>query len=353
MPRDTELDRLGNDQQRAFDRQQSAYQAQQQAWDRRSAARAAMNQAYERKQHAYEVQNAAWDELQRTRDRNGPRIEQLNREQESAYESMGRAFDAASAAYDRKDGSARSYADEGKRYKAISQDCVAERRRLVDEIRGVKASHEATKPDFIRAKSEYDSARQAFDRAKSDHERAQAQFKSAKADAEKAKKTFQDRLSKVKAEGKKRKDDKRELAIQAGVPSQYLDDVWVSRDTNGNVNIYFGGAGSPNGPGHGHYVLDASGNVIYQRDPYDPHGSHNFKDHKEPKWEYGGKIDGEPAKVREDGQRVEALWGGHPMPDNDKPGFKHGHIVTNDGVNADYVRLPGEKKPIVDEPRRD
>ena len=61
------------------------------------------------------------------------------------------------------------------------------------------------------------------------------------------------------------------------MPHQYHDNVWVSLDSNGNTNIYFGGVGKPNGPGHGHYVMDRSGEVTYKRDPFDPHGAQNFE----------------------------------------------------------------------------
>jgi hypothetical protein len=60
----------------------------------------------------------------------------------------------------------------------------------------------------------------------------------------------------VKAEGQKRREDKKSIAVKAGVPQQYHDNLWVSTDSNGNTNIYFGGIGKPNGPGHGHYVMD-------------------------------------------------------------------------------------------------
>jgi hypothetical protein len=56
---------------------------------------------------------------------------------------------------------------------------------------------------------------------------------------------------------------------------------------------------------------------------------------------YKGEVDGKPAEVKEDGQRVEAIYNLNNDP--------HDHIVTNDGVNADYVRENGEV--IVDEPR--
>ncbi len=64
-------------------------------------------------------------------------------------------------------------------------------------------------------------------------------------------------------------------------------------------------------------------------------------------WEYGGDVDGEPAKTTESGDRSEALYGGSGKPDG--PG--HGHIATNDGVNASYVREPGEDPIVDDNPR--
>jgi hypothetical protein len=41
--------------------------------------------------------------------------------------------------------------------------------------------------------------------------------------------------------------------------------------------IYFGGSGKPDGPGHGHYVIYPDGRITYNRQPYEEHGSHNFK----------------------------------------------------------------------------
>jgi hypothetical protein len=52
-------------------------------------------------------------------------------------------------------------------------------------------------------------------------------------------------------------------------------------EPDGTVNIYFGGFGSPDGPGHGHYVMDPSGTVTYARDPSDEHGAQNFADYEE------------------------------------------------------------------------
>lgn len=61
---------------------------------------------------------------------------------------------------------------------------------------------------------------------------------------------------------------------------------------------------------------------------------------------YRSTIDGEPADVAEhDSGRVEAYWGGEGRPDGDN----HGHIITNDGTNAAYVRYPHET-PVFDDP---
>lgn len=281
MASDAELDRLKAAQDVAFQRKQDAYQSQQNAWERRSAARDDLNRAHERKQRAYEAQDSTWQEYQRIRSSNGPRIDQLNSQQETAFQNMKRAFENASAAHERRDGAgAKSYATQGHQYKAEAQGYVTERRRLVQEIRDARARHDATKPAFQNAKAEFSQAKRKHDNAKAEHERAQQDFKRAKSDFDRAVKAFQARLAVVRSQSKRRKDDKRALAEKAGVPAQYRDDVWVSTDKDSNTNIYFGGIGKPNGPGHGHYVLTRDGKVTYRRDPYDPHGKQNFERNK-------------------------------------------------------------------------
>ena len=278
MAKDAELDRLKAAQDRAFQRKQDAYQAQQRAWEKRSSARDTMNRAHEAKQRAYQEQDRTWQYYQNVRNSNGSRIDSLNAQQESAFQNMKRSYEAASSAYDRRDGaSASSYAAEGRRYREEAQRYVVERRRLVEEIRSARAQHEASKPAFKRAKDDFSAAKRTFDSAKAEHERTQDEFKRGKADFDQAVKAFKSRLEKVRAEGKKRREDKKSIAAKAGVPHQYHNNVWVSTDLNGNTNVYFGGLGKPNGPGHGHYVMDHSGKVTYKRDPFDPHGAQNFE----------------------------------------------------------------------------
>lgn len=103
MAKDAELDRLKAAQDLAFQRKQDAYKAQQSAWERRSNAREAVNRAHETKQRAYAEQEASWQEVARIRSFNGPRIDSLNSQQESAFQNMKQAFDSASSAHDRRD----------------------------------------------------------------------------------------------------------------------------------------------------------------------------------------------------------------------------------------------------------
>lgn len=249
------------------------------AWKRRSAAREALERAYQEKQSAYGVQDAAWHDYQSVRSSNGPRIDSLNSQQENAFQRMKDAFNSASNAYEARDGaSARMYADEGHRYKAESQGYVAERRQLVQQIRDARERHNATRPAFQRAKDNFDQAKRRHDQAKEDHQRKQAEFKRAKADFDQTAAAFRSRLEEVQAESKRRKDDRRSIAERAGVPYEYLDNVWISEKPDGTINIYFGGVDRPDGIGHGHYVMDPGGSVTYRRDPFDPHGAHNFTD---------------------------------------------------------------------------
>jgi hypothetical protein len=281
MAKDAELDRLKAAQDLAFNRKQTAHDAQDTAWKRRKAAGDKMHTAFGEKDQAYKAQQNAWEDLQRLRDSKGPRIGQLNDLQERAFQNMKSSYDSASSAYDRRDGlGAKSYADQGRAYKAESQGYVEERRRLVAELRSAGDHQKSYAPAFQTAKGRFDTAKREFDAAKAAHERTQTEFKAAKAAFDSASRTFRARLDKVKSENTNRKNDRREIARRAGVPAQYLDSVWVSSNGKGGHNIYFGGVGEPSGPGHAHYVIDSFGNVTYKRDPFDPHGAQNFTENQ-------------------------------------------------------------------------
>lgn len=224
--RDAELDRLWSARESARQRQQAAWEAQQ---------------------AAYADQQAAWETYMDIRRTNGPRIDSLNAQQERA--------------------------DQGHAYKAESQTFAAERRQLVSEIRTARERFYAVKPAFKAAKDEFARAQQTFHSARAEHERAQDEFKRAKAEFDLCTKAFKARLDELKSASRKQCE---EIAAKAGVPLQYQDDVWISTDSYGNTNIYFGGIGKPDGPGHGHYTMNQNGTVTYRRDPHGAHGAQNF-----------------------------------------------------------------------------
>lgn len=276
--RDAELDRLKVVCESARQRQQAAWEAQQAAWERRSLARAVMNRAWEAKQAAYADQQAAWEAYMFIKLTNGPRIEILDNQQEKAYQEMKSAFESASLAYDMRDGGgARMYANQGHACKARSQTLAAERRQLVSEIRAARERFESAKPAFQAAKGEFARAQQTFHSARAEHELAEAEFKRAKTNLEECTKAFRSRLDELKSASRKKR---KELAAKAGVPLRHQDDVWISTEPNGNVNIYFGGVDKPDGPGHGHYVMSQNGTVTYRRDPFAPHGAQNFTENR-------------------------------------------------------------------------
>lgn len=277
MAKDAELDRLKATQDLAFSRKQTAYDAQDAAWKTRKAAGDKMHAAFEEKQRAYDAQQKSWEGLQRLRDSYGPRIERLNASQETAFKNMSASFDNASAAHDRRDGAAaKSYSEQGQAYKAESKAYVEERRGLVAELRSATDRHNTYTPVFQAAKERFNAAKSAYDSTKTTHERAQTEFKAAKAVFDSASKAFKARLDAVKAQNAKKANDKRSIAERAGVPYAYRDNVYTNKDSDGTIQIYFGGVGEPNGPGHGHYTMDSSGKVTYKREPFDPHGEQNF-----------------------------------------------------------------------------
>lgn len=280
MAKDAELDCLKVAQDNALANKQRAYDAQDATRQRIKQVRGVLNRAHEAKQSAYSLMSAAWQDWQRVRSSSGPVIKSLNDQYGYAFQNMKSAFDSASAARDRHDGVlASSYESQGHAYEAESQGYVAERRRLIDVVRLARARHEDSKPAFQRAKDDFSSAKRAFDSAKVDDERAQIVFKRAKADFVQSAIAFNAQLKKFRAGNNQCESNKRAIAEKAGVPYQYRDNIWVPKeDSAGSVNIYFGGAGRPDGPGHGHYTLDRSGNVTYKREPYASHGAHNFID---------------------------------------------------------------------------
>lgn len=327
MARDSELDRLIAAKDAAKRRHDEAFEQQQRAYAVRKDAGDAQSRAYERQDAAYKTQQRAWERLQSIRTMNGPRIDTLNDLQQRAYQNMCAAYDQASAAHNRRDGAAAaSYAADGRVYKAESQGYVLERRRLIAEIKAASEALHACKPTFQEAKAAFQVAKAHFQAAKAEHEKAVANFKQAKAEFLAAREAFQNRLDQVRRSRELQKESDRRIAERAGVPMIYLDNMVVSHAPDGGLNFYFGGVGSPDGPGHGHYSVDRLGTVTYRREPFEPHGSQNFTD--------------DPRFPRLDGGFAEACWY------EGQPGLKESGIDNRTGRQTINIYYGGQGGPL-------
>lgn len=311
--RDVELDRLKSEQDRAFARQQEAFQNKkrlddekkrlyeiaQNAWQRRSSAREEMNREYERMQSERSRNDAVWDEYKRIRDSNNGRIDALTQQADDLYQRMVSCFERASDAYNYGDkSSAPGYAAEGRQYQALLKSANAEKSRLCNEVKSAKAHAESfsgktdstpfhnAKAQFETAKREHEIAESACKQAKQRAETAKMEFECAKQNHKTAKDAFQQRLNQVKSERKRRQDSDKDLMNRANIPYYYRDKCKVKREPDGTVNFYFGGIGDSDGYGHAHVSMDGSGNITYNRDVFDAHGAKNFSDYQERQKEY-------------------------------------------------------------------
>jgi hypothetical protein len=144
-----------------------------------------------------------------------------------------------------------------------------------------------------RARTRYCQAREHLETAVADHERLmqralslrahcaqqRQKFSQAEAAQKKATNAFRARLDEYLAKVQERHDYWRSFAQLAGVPTEYHHRLWVTIEES-SVNIYFGGLDRPQGEGHGHYVIDELGRLIYSREPFEAHGKHNFFNHE-------------------------------------------------------------------------
>lgn len=277
MASDTELERLAEIQQAAFAKLNVARDDMNQAQECRAEAQKAVNGAWEIMQNAKKVQQYCRDNLEATRQSLGRKIEALRSEADSKHTQMCNAFAAAPIAFRSGDKSgAKEYSYRGKSLRLERDRLNAQVRSYTQRIKQEQAIYTAAEADLESKLYVFREARAAHDREKANYGRLKAAYDEAKKEAEQAKQAFHARLAVVRAERDARRVEYRRIAKSAGVPHQYLDDIRVRQDTNGGYNIYFGGEGTPDGDGHGHYAVDASGHVTYRRNPLDPHGAHNY-----------------------------------------------------------------------------
>lgn len=70
-------------------------------------------------------------------------------------------------------------------------------------------------------------------------------------------------LNEAKAEEKIRIDEHWNIALCAGVPSEYLNNIYVEIHKDNTACIYFGGLKEADGLGHGYYIVDVDGKATH------------------------------------------------------------------------------------------
>ncbi|MBP3899503.1 DUF1771 domain-containing protein [Candidatus Saccharibacteria bacterium] len=309
MPRNQELDRIKSEEQVAFQRKQSAWNAyseakeyassahdaMQSAWEERSRARDELNHEYEVMQSASENYHRVWDEYSRIRDYNNSRIDSLRNEADYEHQEMKRCFDQASNEYEYGNKSmASTYSQEGHSHKDRRDELNAEISELCREIKEAKQSAEwqapktdnsafkAAKASFERAKSRHESAEAEFKRLKLERDRLKADFDSAQAEHKRLKEEFQRKLEEIKAQktlSRQKTVEKVSMALAKERGPFSLGTIFgqdakiVPRnDGSGKTDVYFAGmAAAGDGLGHGHAIIDRNGSVTYLRDAWQDH----------------------------------------------------------------------------------
>lgn len=215
MARDIELDRLKTVQDAAYAAKQAAYKARKKTIARKKSASNAIDTASQEMQHAYDAQQVAWKRLQQLRDANRSQV------------TLAAAV----------------------------------------ELQAASDTYATLRDAFLLARARFDNAKREFDAAKIADEQAHIDFKTVRIRFDVAQRAFQSRLAVLKSETIARARDKRLIGERAGVPLQYKENFYVLKGNDGTIHVYFGGERLPNGPGHGHYILEPSGEVTHRREP--------------------------------------------------------------------------------------
>ena len=379
MPRNHELDFLKSQEQDAFRRKQNAWQnyadardrtksahdEMESAWQERSNAREEMNREYEAMQSASNHYREIWNEYGRIRDYNNSRIDSLRYEADSEHQMMVDCFNRASDAYNYGDKSeAPLLSAEGHEHKERRDELNAEIGTLIQEIKDAKANAnwQAPKTDasafhrakeiFERAKAHHESVQTEFKRLKNERDHYKSEFDQAQAEHTRLKEQFQRKLKEVKKSNQRERD---RILDKAGVRYSERKDAKIVKKSDGTTQVYHGGIGKGDGYGHGHIAIDQNGNIIYDRDTFESHGSQNYADSPKTLALGTDRFNGKPAKIRQrrDGKTDVFFTNSGNYGD----GAGHGHIVLDQNNNVIYMRDEWQDKKqgqyLIDDSKKD
>ena len=184
------------------------------------------------------------------------------------------------------------------------------------------AFHRA-KDIFDNAKSCHESTEAEFKRLKAERDRYKAEFDSKQAEHVRLKEEFQRKLKELKTNNKRERE---KTLDKAGVNWSERQDAKIVKKADGTTQVYHGGLGNGDGLGHGHTVLDQSGNKTYDRGAFEKHGKQNYVDSRY------GTFNGNPAKMYPDKRQGHEGWQNILYSDKGDfaPGNDHGHILVNE-----------------------
>lgn len=221
----------------------------------RSAERS-LNKAWRAKQETSKAHAKKVDSRKKTRDLCRPRIKAVKNMRESLLEKIGLLREERLQAKSRRmkdnlESLIRTHNEECDLYIPLYDEEI---RRLEKEIKIAKRACSLTESDHAEANGRHEEARQKFNQVKERWLKVWSEYQVIQHNTDEAVKRFA------------RYRDK--LALRAGVPEQYIGEVFVEiSQLSHEITLYFGGEGKPNGPGCGYCILRRNGRVVYQKMP--------------------------------------------------------------------------------------
>lgn len=252
------------------------------AWDDLTQAKERMNYEFDLLSKAKDERKKAWEEYGKIRDSNNARISILLDEADKLHKEMLAYFEAAE--FECKAEKRRAFEKFEKAYicKASRDEVNLEVRKLCREVKEAKAEAEIIAR--IVDDGAFVSARKIFAQRKTLHEVARGEYLQCKNEvrrlkfelysAQKTKKYFWVRIKEMEYDAEYWAgywtDEEREAILdKTNVRPSDRENAKIVKYHDGTTHVYFGGINGGDGPGHGHIVLDADGNKIYDRDKFE------------------------------------------------------------------------------------
>jgi hypothetical protein len=194
-----------------------------------------MNEAFDEKQYAYKVQEFEWLGYLSVLKRNHPKIDALSAAIEKAHQDMEKSYKKA---------------PNSRKYQAKLDGYTQKKCRLIEKCRTAKDLYTPYEQAFKKAIKVFRSTVKEYYKLENDRKKAEANLKIAACCLRAIEQLLNTGHNKFIADGANEKDERRAIAMWAGVPYRYRDDVRIVRESDGTLNILFGGKGGSDGPGH-------------------------------------------------------------------------------------------------------